>query len=97
MVCLRAKDMIALLTPSGIACALVTAIALVSKKFKYGGAAWKKSESGCGAIHPPGVNVKIVKKLPCPANNPKCPNYVKPSKKQRSVASIFVNVQINSI
>ena len=63
----------------------------IKKVFKCGGAAWKKSESGCGAIHPSGagVNLNNVKKLPCPADDPSCPKYVNPSKKQKSVASFF--------
>jgi hypothetical protein len=63
----------------------------VKKVFKCGGASWQKSKSGCGAIHPSGAGVcsNTVKKLPCPADDPSCPNYVNPSKKQKSVASFF--------
>ena len=63
----------------------------VKKVYKCGGASWQKNESGCGAIHPSGagVNSHTVKELPCPADDPSCPNYVNPSKKQKSVASFF--------
>ena len=66
----------------------------VKKVYKCGGASWKKRKSGCGAIHPSGaglpvLNGRTVQKLPCPADDPSCPKYVNPSKKQKSVASFF--------